>query len=136
MKKLKTAFLLSSVIFLNACSTPRAPSINFLEMRSDYDKKSELKDVKNTKALFVPSRTKPQEVDIYIHPHETIHGDYFRGGYVRSVVKGGQWELSDSTETPPTQEVEKKEDKKEEKKAELPSKIREPFYFDRGGPLR
>ncbi|MGE3611005.1 MAG: hypothetical protein AB7I27_15550 [Bacteriovoracaceae bacterium] len=136
MKKLKTAFILSSVIFLNACSTQRAPSINFLEIRSDYDKKSELKDVKNTSALFVPNRTKPQEVDIYIHPHETIHGDYFRGGYVRSVVKGGQWELSDSTETPPIQEAEKKEDKKEEKKTELPSKIREPYNFDRGGSLR
>jgi hypothetical protein len=136
MKKLKTAFILSSVIFLNACSTQRAPSINFLEIRSDYDKKSELKDVKNTSALFVPNRTKPQEVDIYIHPHETIHGDYFRGGYVRSVVKGGQWELSDSTETPPIQEAEKKENKKEEKKTELPSTIREPYNFDRGGSLR
>jgi uncharacterized lipoprotein YmbA len=132
MKKLNTALMLSSVIFLNACSTPRAPSINFLEIRSDYNKKSELKDVKNTSSLFVPNRTKPQEVDIYIHPHETIHGDYFQGGYVRSVVKGGQWELSDSTETPPTQEV----DKKEENKADEPKTVREPLYFDRGGPHR
>ena len=131
MKKLKTAFMLSSVIFLNACSTPRAPSINFLEIRSDYNKASELKDVKNTKSLFTPNRTKPQEVDIYIHPHETIHGDYFRGGYVRSVVKGSQWDLSESTATPPTQEV-----VKEEKKVETPKPIREPIFHDRGGPLR
>lgn len=134
MKKLKTALLLSSVIFFQACSTPRAPSINFLELRSDYDKKSELKDVKNTSALFIPNRTKPQEVDIYIHPHETIHGDYFRGGYVRSIVKGGQWELTDSTETPPTQEPPKEDEKKEVKKPQEPESIRDPFYFDRGGP--
>lgn len=132
MKKLKTTFLLSSILLLNACSTNRAPSINFLELRSDYNGKSKLKDVKDTSALFVPNRTKPQEVDIYIHPHETIHGDYFRGGYVRSIVKGGQWELSESTETPPTQEV----DKKEETKIEDPKPSRDPFFFDRGGPLR
>lgn len=134
MKKLKTAFMLSSVVFLNACSTPRAPSINFLEIRSDYNKASELKDVKDTKTLFTPNRTKPQEVDIYIHPHETIHGDYFQGGYVRSVVKGSQWDLSDSTTTPSKQEEVKVE--KEEKKVETQEPIREHFFPDRGGSLR
>jgi uncharacterized lipoprotein YmbA len=114
MKKLNTTLILSSVLFLNACSTTRAPSINFLEIRSNYDGASKLKDVKNTSSLFVPNRTKPQEVDIFIHPHETIHGDYFQGGYVRSVVQGSQWELTESTATPPTQEEVKKEEKKEE----------------------
>lgn len=122
MKKLNTALILSSVLFLNACSTTRAPSINFLELRSDYDGKSKLKDVNETSALFVPNRTKPQEVDIYVHPHETVHGDYFRGGYVRSIVKGGQWELTETTATPATQE----EVKKEEKKQEPIKEVREP----------
>lgn len=108
MKKLNTALMLSFVLLLNACSTTRAPSINFLEMRSDYDKSSELKDLNNTSSLFVPNRTKPQEVDIFVHPHETVHGDYFQGGFVRSVVQGSQWDLSESTATPPThEEVEK-----------------------------
>lgn len=123
MKKLKTALLLSFVLFLNACSTTRAPSVNFLEIRSDYDGKSRLKDVNNTSSLFVPNRTRPQEVDIYIHPHETIHGDYFRGGYVRSIVQGGQWELIESTENPPEVEEVKPESKKEKKARE----VREPL---------
>jgi hypothetical protein len=104
MKKLNTALMLSSVLLFIACSTTRAPSINFLEIRSDYDGASKLKDVENTSNLFVPNRTKPKKVDIYIHPHETIHGDYFRGGYVRSIVQGSQWELEESTSTPPIQE--------------------------------
>lgn len=130
MKKLNTALMLSSVLFLNACSTTRAPSINFLEIRSDYDGKSKLKDVNETSALFVPNRTKPQEVDIYVHPHETVHGDYFRGGYVRSIVKGGQWELTESTTTPAVQE----EVKKEEKKQAPVKEAREPRIREFAGP--
>lgn len=130
MKKLNTALMLSSVLFLNACSTTRAPSINFLQIRSDYDGKSKLKDVNETSALFVPNRTKPQEVDIYVHPHETVHGDYFRGGYVRSIVKGGQWELTESTTTPAVQE----EVKKEEKKQEPVKEVREPRIREFAGP--
>ena len=118
MKKLNTALMLSSILFLSACSTTRAPSINFLQIRSDYDGKSKLIDVNETSALFVPNRTKPQEVDIYVHPHETVHGDYFRGGYVRSIVKGGQWELTESTTTPAVQG--------EEKKQEPVKEVREP----------
>ncbi len=130
MKKLNTALILSSVLFLNACSTTRAPSINFLEIRSDYDGKSKLKDVNETSALFVPNRTKPQEVDIYVHPHETVHGDYFRGGYVRSIVKGGQWELTESTATPTSQE----EVTKEEIKKEPVKEVREPRIREFVGP--
>lgn len=130
MKKLNTALMLSSVLFLNACSTTRAPSINFLQIRSDYDGKSKLKDVNETSALFVPNRTKPQEVDIYVHPHETVHGDYFRGGYVRSIVKGGQWELTETTTTPAVQE----EVKKEEKKQEPVKEVREPRIRELAGP--
>lgn len=129
MKKLNTALIFSFVLFLNACSTTRAPSINFLEIRSDYDGASKLKDVKNTSSLFVPNRTKPQEVDIFIHPHETIHGDYFQGGYVRSVVQGSQWELTESTATPPIQE----EMKKEEKKEEAPKNLASPYIREFGG---
>lgn len=132
MKKLNTALMLSSILFLNACSTTRAPSINFLEIRSDYNGKSKLKDVNETSSLFVPNRTKPQEVDIYVHPHETVHGDYFRGGYVRSIVKGGQWELTESTATPATQEEVKKEEKKEEPIKE----VREPRIREFVGPQR
>lgn len=130
MKKLNTALILTSVLFFNACSTTRVPSINFLQIRSDYDGKSKLKDVNETSALFVPNRTKPQEVDIYVHPHETVHGDYFRGGYVRSIVKGGQWELTESTTTPAVQE----EVKKEEKEQEPVKEVREPRIREVAGP--
>ncbi|PIQ61822.1 MAG: hypothetical protein COW00_02785 [Bdellovibrio sp. CG12_big_fil_rev_8_21_14_0_65_39_13] len=106
MKKLSMLTTISFALFLTACSTTRAPSVNFLEIRSDYNGASNLKDVNDTSSLFVPNRTKPKQVDIYIHPHETVHGDYFRGGYIRSIVQGGQWELTE-TQPPVTQMIKK-----------------------------
>lgn len=97
MKKLSVLLSLSFTFFITSCSTTRAPSVNFLEIRSDYNGESNLKNL-NTNALFVPKRTEPKQVDIYIHPHETVHGDYFRGGYIRSIVQGGQWELTENEE--------------------------------------
>lgn len=110
MKNLSTLTALSFALFLTACSTTRAPSVNFLEIRSDYSGTSNLKDVNDTSSLFVPNRTKPKQVDIYIHPHETVHGDYFRGGYIRSIIQGGQWELTE-VQPPVTKEVKKVEAK-------------------------
>ena len=98
---MKAFFLLNALLFstlLTSCSTTRAPSVNFLELRSDYQGDSNLIDLEKSPHFFTPNLTKPQEVDIYIHPHETIHGDYFRGGYIRSIIQGSQWEM---TKAPP-----------------------------------
>lgn len=112
MKKLSLLFPLSFTLIISSCSTTRAPSVNFLEIRSDYNGKSQVKELDNN-SLFVPNRTKPKQVDIYIHPHETVHGDYFRGGYIRSIVQGGQWEL---TENQAPKEIKVKETQKKDKK--------------------
>ena len=111
MQKLKLLLPLSFTLIISSCSTTRAPSVNFLEIRSDYNGKSQVKELDNN-SLFVPNRTKPKQVDIYIHPHETVHGDYFRGGYIRSIVQGGQWELGESK---PQENLKAKNDEAKEK---------------------
>lgn len=119
---MKVILLTTFAIFMASCSTMRAPSINMLETRADYDGNVELETMlEDGSPLFVPQKTKPQEVDIYIHPHETVHGDYFRGGFIRSIVKGSQWELT-KVEAPPTkEEVRKKvESSSDRKKRETP----------------
>ncbi|PIQ68557.1 MAG: hypothetical protein COV91_03450 [Candidatus Taylorbacteria bacterium CG11_big_fil_rev_8_21_14_0_20_46_11] len=112
-------------LFLASCSTMRAPSINMLERRADYDGNMELDSMlEESTPLFVPNKTRPQEVDIYIHPHETVHGDYFRGGFIRSVVKGSQWELTKVEAPPVKEEVRKKvEAAPKRKKRETPKLI-------------
>lgn len=115
-----TVFLVAALsLFLSACSTTRAPGINMLERRADYDGKVDLEVMmEDGSPLFVPNKTKPQEVDIYIHPHETIHGDYFRGGFIRSVVQASRWELT-KVEAPLV-----KEEVKKEKESAAPRKKR------------
>ena len=94
MKRLTFFLFTICTILLSSCSTTRAPSINMLEKRADYNGEIDIDTfLEGQPSLLVPSRTKPTEIDIYIHPHETIYGDYFRGGYVRSIVAQSKWEL-------------------------------------------
>ena len=96
-----------------SCSTMRTPSINMLEQRADYNgERDKAAILKEANSLFAPNKTKPQAVDIYVHPHETIHGDYFLGGFVRSIVQGSQWEFSKTTATPLVAQVKKGPSKK------------------------
>lgn len=122
---MRFTFMTIFTLFLASCSTMRAPSINMLERRADYNGEVELKTMLDDGSpLFVPQKTKPQEVDIYIHPHETIHGDYFRGGFIRSVVEGSQWELTKVEAPPVKEEIRKKiESAPERKKRETPKLI-------------
>ena len=92
MKNLKILFLL---FILASCSALRVPSLKIMEKRADYDGSAQVKHTfKGGSPLFVPQKTAPVTVDIYIHPHETVHGDYFRGGFLRSIVEPSRWELS------------------------------------------
>ena len=43
--------------------------------------------------LLVPQRTNPTVTDIWIHPHEMPTGDYFRGGWIRTVISNARWEV-------------------------------------------
>ena len=80
--------------FLPSCSTIRVPGLKMLERRADYESNAKLDGMlKQTSTLFVPKKTRPKEVDIYIHPHETPHGDYFRGGFIRSIIEDSHWEV-------------------------------------------
>lgn len=93
----KTMIVILPMIF-NACASFRAPSLNMLEKRADLsgtrDVEEALKSVDNP--FLVPNRTKPIITDIWIHPYEMPTGDYFRGGWIRTIVSGSKWEVGEN----------------------------------------
>ncbi len=105
------ALLISAILLSSACAMNRAPSENLLEKRADYEGlheiESSLQAVDNP--LLVPIRTQPIVADIWVHPHELANGDYFRGGWVRTVVSRSQWQMEETNEALLIKEPEKKE---------------------------
>jgi hypothetical protein len=89
--------LVPLLIALNACAINRAPSLNLLERRADFDGmhgiEASLNAVDNP--LLVPVRTEPVVADIWVHPHELPNGDYFRGAWVRTVVTRSSWKMDE-----------------------------------------
>ena len=96
MKILLPIVLLS---LLSACATNRAPSLNMLEKRADYQGLGKLQEALSNvdSPLLVPKRTKPTVTDIWIHPHEMPTGDYFRGAWIRTVISKAQWKVESKT---------------------------------------
>lgn len=92
---MKSIFLLSVALLLSSCATTRAPSLNLLEKRSDYDNMGQIENELSSvdAPLLVPQRTNPTVTDIWIHPHEMPTGDYFRGGWIRTVISSARWEV-------------------------------------------
>lgn len=88
---------IGTMVLLNACAMTRAPSLNLLEKRSDYDNVHQIKEALDQvdHPLLVPVRTKPVVADIWVHPHELPNGDYFRGGWVRTVVSRSHWQVEE-----------------------------------------
>ena len=97
MKSIKILVSLCPLL-LNACATTRVPSINLLEKRADYEDVDQVKEAleKIAQPLLVPVRTKPIIADIWVHPHELPNGDYFRGGWVRTVVTRSHWQVEEA----------------------------------------
>ena len=86
------------LLFMNACaSMNRAPSLNMLEKRADYNDQNEIKEALGEvdNPLLVPVRTSPTIADIWVHPHELPNGDYFRGGWIRTVVTRSHWQVEE-----------------------------------------
>mgnify|MGYP003331273387 CR=1 FL=1 len=85
------------ILHLNSCALTRAPSLNLLEKRSDYDNMGQVKEALDQvdHPLLVPVRTKPVIADIWVHPHELPNGDYFRGGWIRTVVTRSHWQVKE-----------------------------------------
>ena len=94
---MKLFSIVLALMVLNACAINRAPSDNLLDKRSDYDGVYQVKEAleKVDHPLLVPVRTTPVIADIWVHPHELPNGDYFRGGWVRTVVTGARWQVDD-----------------------------------------
>lgn len=99
MKCLSSLACLISVLTLSACSTMRAPSLNLLTERSDYDGSRQIEEALKEVGdpVSIPKRTGPTLADIWIHPHEMATGDYFRGGWVRTIVSDSRWKTDDAS---------------------------------------
>ena len=78
-----------------SCATTRAPSLNLLEKVADYDGSNQVNESLEAvdNPLLMPIRTQPMIADIWVHPHELENGDYFRGGWIRTVVSRSQWQI-------------------------------------------
>ncbi len=120
MKNIKIFSGIILALFLAACSTTRAPSLNMLEKRADYNGKHQVNEVISEfePSILIPNRTSAKVADIWIHPHEMPTGDYFRGGWIRTLISKSKWqmervEIPDSLNEKP--EIKKK--KKRKKKA-------------------
>jgi hypothetical protein len=72
-----------------------------LDARSGYedggDKPLDVTFV-NSDEKVVPNRSAPVIADIWVHPNELATGDYFLGGWIRSIVKEPHWTTSGGLE--------------------------------------
>ena len=89
--------LFGILILTQACVFTRAPSLNLLEARADYDGMEDVERSLNAvdNPLLVPIRTEPRVADIWIHPHELPNGDYFRGAWIRTIVSRSGWRVDE-----------------------------------------
>ena len=95
------SLFLFSILFLGACATNRAPSERMLDARAGYDDGGDKPlDVTFTPSddKVVPKRSAPVIADVWVHPNELATGDYFLGGWIRSVVKEPHWTTSGGLE--------------------------------------
>ncbi|MCX6125175.1 MAG: hypothetical protein NTV34_10590 [Proteobacteria bacterium] len=85
---------LFSALLLAACATNRAPSSRMLDARAGYDEGGD-KPLDVTFApsedKVIPKRSAPVIADTWVHPNELATGDYFLGGWIRSIVKEPHW---------------------------------------------
>ena len=88
------------IIFLYSCALTRAASFNLLDQRADYSGENRLNDGLSELSgpLLTPRRTESKTADIFIHPHEMPSGDYFLGGWIRTIVSPSRWELEKNPE--------------------------------------
>ncbi|MGE4233050.1 MAG: hypothetical protein AB7F43_06955 [Bacteriovoracia bacterium] len=79
-------------MFLSACA--HGPDVKMLEKRANYDAAGS-EDVEFGVSpegdKLIPQRTETQTTDVCIYPHEMANGDYFLGGWIRTVIFEPRW---------------------------------------------
>lgn len=91
---MKNILLISLIAIIQVgCAITRAESQMMLEKRADIDgSHAAINQMSNIDTgLLEPVRTKPQIADIWVHPHELPNGDYFRGAWIRTIVRKSSW---------------------------------------------
>jgi len=93
-----TGVCLALILLLStSCALNRVKGTNMLNKRSDYKSTKQIEDALSSadEALLSPERTKPSVADIWIHPHEMPSGDYFLGGWIRSIISKARWQVEE-----------------------------------------
>jgi hypothetical protein len=87
-----------SLLILSSCALNRAPGMKMLEKVADYQSLHRLENDLGSASgpLLLPKRTNALVTDIWIHPHEMPTGDYFRGGWIRTIISRASWKLEKS----------------------------------------
>ena len=98
---MKNIYILCFFLFLSACAINRVPSLNMLEKRSDYAGLRQVEEDLSSLGgpLLIPQRTQSTVTDIWVHPHEMPTGDYFRGGWIRTVISSPKWTIEQKSST-------------------------------------
>ena len=88
--------LLTSLIVTGCVSTDFN---KMLDRTADYDGKLHAEETLKTSSgpVFGPKRVEAKLTDVYIFPHEMGNGDYFMGGWVRTVVSHAYWKNTKPT---------------------------------------
>lgn len=92
--RISLVFLIS--ILVGCMSTSHQ---NLLDETADYDgaiHAQQSLDAVNG-AVFAPKRVEAKLTSAYIHPHEMSNGDFFLGGWVKTVVSHPYWDQSQPT---------------------------------------
>ena len=95
--RILAALLIS--FMLVGCATRNKPFTRMLDKTADYDGKyrAEAEIAKSKGAMFGPTHVAPKLTDVYLHSHEMNNGDYFLGGWIRTVVSHAYWNHSRPT---------------------------------------
>ena len=82
---------------LVGCSTVSFDKL--LDSNADYDGSHRINAQLDSSrgALYGPRRVEAKLTDVYMHPHEMSGGDYFLGGWIRTLVSHAYWDGSGPT---------------------------------------
>ena len=91
------AFLTSFLLI--GCSTTSFDKL--LDKNADYDGSHRIKAQLDASrgGVYGPRRIEAKLTDVYMHPHEMSGGDYFLGGWIRTLVSHAYWDGAGPTFT-------------------------------------
>ena len=90
-------FLVLLISTLGACQS--TPHKNMLDITADYSGEHHVDRTLNQLSgnILGPKRVEAKITNIFVYPHEMDNGDYFMGGWVKTVVSKPYWDNTRKT---------------------------------------